>query len=85
MGALRRLLEEDAVRRALRTALPQDGSWLTGVLPNRLEVLTDLRNAAAHSASTAREQVSSAREEILGIGQDGLIPQLARAKARSLF
>ena len=80
LGALRYLLEDDTVRRALRAALPQQGVWLTGILPRQLEILADLRNAAAHSASTAREQVSAAREEILGIGRDGLIPQLARAK-----
>ena len=82
LGALRYLLEDETVRRAMRAALPQNGNWLTGVLPTRLELLADLRNAAAHSASTAPEQVTDAREEILGIGQDGLIPQIARARLR---
>ena len=80
LGALRYLLEDDAVRRALRAALSQHGTWLTGILPVRLEVLADLRNAAAHSATTEGEQVSDAREEILGSGKDGLIAQVARAK-----
>ena len=80
LGALRHLLEDDVVRRALRTAVPQHGNWLTGVLPMQLEILADLRNAAAHSSASAREQVSQAREEILGIGRDGLIPQIARTK-----
>ena len=80
LGALRHLLEDDTVGRAVRSVLPQHGGWLTGVLPTRLEVLADLRNAAAHSASTAREQVSEAREEILGIGWEGLIVQIIRAK-----
>jgi hypothetical protein len=84
LGALRHLLEDDTVRRALRAALPQHGTWLTGILPSRLEILADLRNAAAHSASTARDQISGAREEILGIGQDALIAQIARAKMRGL-
>ena len=82
LGALRHLLENDAVRRAMRGTLPQYANWLTGVLPTRLEILADLRNAAAHSASTAREQVSDAREEILGIGQEGLITHVSRAKMR---
>ena len=80
LGALRHLLEDDAVRRAIGGALPRQGTWLTGILPARLEVLADLRNAAAHSATAAREQVSDARDEILGIGRDGLIAQIARAK-----
>jgi hypothetical protein len=83
LGVLRYLLEDDAVRRALRAAVPQHGNWLTGILPTRLQILADLRNAAAHSASTAREQVSGAREEILGIGQEGLVVQIARAKMRA--
>jgi hypothetical protein len=84
LGALRNFLEhEDRVRGVLRSQLPQDGSWLVGELPHRLRVLEDLRNPAAHSASARRDQVASAREEILGIGQEGLIVRLARAKMRA--
>ena len=84
LGVLRVMLEhEDSVRAALRSGLPQDGNWLVGTVPNRLQVLEDLRNPAAHSGQTWREQVTGAREEILGIGQPGLIVELARAKLRS--
>jgi len=84
LGALRHLLEhEDRLGAILRGRLPQDGSWLVGELPDRLRVLEDLRNPAAHSASARREQVASAREQILGIGQEGLIVRLARAKMRA--
>jgi len=84
LGFLRNFLErEDRIRSLLRSILPQDGTWLVAELPHRLRVLEDLRNPAAHSAATRREQVSSAREEILGIGQEGLIVRIARARMRA--
>jgi hypothetical protein len=84
LGALRVLLEhEDVVIRALRSALAHDGSWLVGEVPCRLRALEDLRNPAAHSETAWRDQVSFAREEIVGIGQEGLIGRVARAKMRA--
>jgi hypothetical protein len=83
LGELAVLLGRDEdVRRPLRAALPQDGAWLTGELPYRLQELADLRNPAAHNASARREQVSGAREQILGIGAEGLIVRIARARMR---
>lgn len=84
LGALRSMLERhDAVRAVLRGGLCQDGDWLVGTVAQRLRVVEDLRNPAAHSGQTWRDQVAAAREEILGIGQSGLIVELARAKLRS--
>ena len=84
LGSLRVLLEhEDVAMRALKQALAQDGAWLVSELPYRLRVLEDLRNPAAHSEAAWRDQVSAAREEIVGVGQEGLIPRLARAKMRA--
>lgn len=84
LGSLRVLLEhEDVVIRVLRNTLAQDGGWLVSEVPYRLRALEDLRNPAAHSEAAWRDQVSAAREEILGIGQEGLIPRLARAKLRA--
>lgn len=84
LGQLRTLLERDStVRTALRGALPHDGDWLVGTLPNRLAVLEELRNPAAHSASVAREAVMDAREMVLGIGCEGLIVHLAGVRRRA--
>lgn len=84
LGTIRGMLEQEGVvRSALRGGLRQDGDWLVGTVPQRLRVIEDLRNPAAHSAQTWREQVAAAREAILGIGHPGLIVELARAKIRS--
>jgi hypothetical protein len=82
LGALRHLLLHDQAGSALRSQLGPDGTWLTGMLSARLEVLADLRNAAAHRATTARDQISDAREEILGIGREGLLRRILQVKAR---
>lgn len=84
LGQLRTLLEQDATARtALRGALGPTGDWLVGTLPSQLRVLEDLRNPAAHSAATGREQLMDAREAVLGIGCEGLIVQLAGARRRA--
>lgn len=44
----------------------------------RLAVIAHLRNPGAHGESVSRARVASLREETLGIGQPGLIVQLAR-------
>jgi hypothetical protein len=84
LGQLRTLLEhEPTVRTSLRSALSRDGDWLVGTLPSQLAVLEELRNPAAHSVATAREQVGEARETVLGIGCEGLIVKLAAVRRRA--
>lgn len=83
LGTIRNLLiHNDVIQKALRTALPRDANWLIGQLPTQLEALVDLRNPAAHSARTRRGSVSEWRERVLGIGQDGLIVMVGRARLR---
>ena len=62
----------------LATAFGTRKPWLTGELAPRLAAIADLRNPGAHGESVSRARVSSLREETLGIGQQGLIVQLAR-------
>ncbi len=84
LGALRHLLErEETVRGALRTGLPQDWTWIEGVLPHQLEPVLELRNPAAHSRSVRREEMGRWRQDLLGIGCEGLLVRIARAKLRS--
>lgn len=81
LGALATLLKrEPAFQNAVRQALGQDGNWAAGVLAAELDNLTGLRNAAAHSAAAGRSEVARHRAAILGIGCDGLIAKLARAR-----
>lgn len=84
LGALLVLLRRDeTVKRALPAALPHDARWLLGELPPQLETLADLRNPAAHSALLDRERAVQLREQVLGIGGEGLVVRLARARLRA--
>jgi hypothetical protein len=84
LGTIRNLLlHNDVVQRALRKSLPQDANWLIGQVPAQLEALVELRNPGAHSAGTGRRTVSEWRERLLGIGQDGLLVMLGRARLRA--
>lgn len=79
------LLEKEAiVQKALRQALnPTDAQWLLGELPHRIGPLAELRNPAAHRAVLSRDEVVGLRESILGIGQEGLLVRVARARMRA--
>jgi len=84
LGCLIQLLEKDQmVQYAVRAAFPHDHAWILGELPRCLEQLRELRNPCAHSDASRREEVARRREEVLGIGQEGLIARLARVKLRA--
>lgn len=81
LGALGRLLEENAqMKKWLQGTLPRDAAFLVGEMPLRLKAVADLRNPGAHRVAVAFVRASDLRDEVLGIGQDGLIARLARAK-----
>lgn len=84
LGAVLTLLRHDTlVKRALPTALPHDAKWLLGELPSQLEALADLRNPAAHSTLLDRDRAVQLREQVMGIGCEGLVVRLARARLRA--
>lgn len=84
LGALRTLIERSGeITAVLRTGLAgPDADWILGLLPRQLAVLAELRNTAAHSGSAARDAVLARREELIGIGHEGLIVRIARVKLR---
>lgn len=83
LGPMATLLERDPlVRQGIRDTFPSHREWILGSLPPQLTALAGLRNPAAHSQSVARKSVMQLREEILGIGYEGLIVQMARARQR---
>lgn len=81
---LKNLLHHSSlVRGQIGSALgPTDGGWLCNQLPDRLGSLIQLRNSAAHGGRSSREAVSAARDEVLGIGGEGLITRIATVKER---
>jgi len=84
LGTLRHLLkDEEKIRQPLRTALSHDWRWLEGELPAQLEPILDLRNPAAHERTVAREEMGRLRQMVLGIGCEGLLVRIVRAKLRS--
>ncbi len=83
LGTIRKLLDNDTTRQPLRTALPHDWRWLEGELPAQLEPVRDLRNPAAHDRAVARDEMGRLRQSVLGIGCEGLLVRIVRAKLRS--
>jgi len=84
LGVIRTiLLRDDIVKRTLPVALQHDARWLLSELPASLELLANLRNPGAHSEVLGRDAVTQARDGILGVGSEGLIVRIARAKLRA--
>jgi hypothetical protein len=84
LGTLRHLLkDEEKIRQPLRTALSHDWRWLEGELPAQLEPILGLRNPAAHERMVAREEMGRLRQMVLGIGCEGLLVRIVRAKLRA--
>lgn len=83
LGELVRLLvDDDVVRRGLQSVAPQHVSYLTDEysLPSRLKRVQAVRNPAAHSAPIDRETLLKLRAQLMGIGQTGVLLELARVK-----
>jgi hypothetical protein len=82
LGSVKVLLEkEDIVRKGLRQTLnASDASWLLGEVPHQLGPLSELRNPAVHKVVVSRDETVRLREGVLGIGHEGLLVRIARAK-----
>jgi hypothetical protein len=53
------------------------------VLPHELEPVLELRNPAAHSRTVRRDEIGRWRQNLLGIGCEGLLVRIVRAKLRA--
>lgn len=82
LGAIINALEHNEdVRRGIRATFSQsDAKFLLGEAVHHLTPIARLRNPAAHSARLSRAEAGKLRDQILGIGQDGLICRIARLK-----
>lgn len=85
LGTIINLLEHnDDVSRGINSAFPpSDARFILGTLPSHLTPVAELRNPAAHSIKLSRVQVSELREQIVGIGHEGLICLIARVRLRT--
>ena len=84
LGTLLVMLEKKpVVQKAVRMAFPHDHAWLLGELPHCLRRITGIRNPAAHSRATTREGVGEGRNEVLGIGCEGIVVRIARVRMRA--
>ncbi|HSL70049.1 MAG TPA: hypothetical protein VK864_07380, partial [Longimicrobiales bacterium] len=86
LGTIINLLQHNEdVKRGIRGAFVHtDVQWLLGELPHYLEPIARLRNPAAHSQRLSQNDAGKLREQTLGIGQEGLLVRIARAKLRQL-
>ncbi|MFC1575324.1 hypothetical protein ACFL5A_01590 [Gemmatimonadota bacterium] len=85
LGAMGHILEhEPLVQKGIKTVLHKDASWiLSDSFQRDLGALLKLRNPAAHWEITMGEMVGERRAELLGIGCEGFLVRLIRAKVRS--
>jgi len=84
LGAIVHLLEhQDLVQVAVRRSMPVDHKSILGLLPRELESIRDLRNPGAHSEATSASAMEASRRVILGIGCEGLLERLVRARLRA--
>jgi hypothetical protein len=83
IGAVVTLLEQsEPLQKAVRTAFAQDWKWVLGEMPHQLRPICEVRNPAAHSEHLPLEKASELRQQILGIGREGLLVQIARVRMR---
>jgi hypothetical protein len=84
LGELADLLRDppQSLRTWLTRTFPRDASFFLSELPLRLGAIRDLRNPAAHRERVSLARTAALRDEILGIGQDGLVAWLARLEPR---
>jgi hypothetical protein len=82
LGVLGRVLAEDKIFcHALRPRLI-DGEWLLTSGGRVLQAFSRHRNPAAHSEVVSRDAARKLRNQLLGIGGQGDLVQLARIRAR---
>jgi hypothetical protein len=84
LGVLRRLLlDEPLVKKAISSVTSAHATYFTDKykLPRQLEKVQVLRNPAAHSGAVSREELLKLRDELLGIGQMGMLVDLVVRKA----
>jgi hypothetical protein len=84
LGAIAHYLEKSgAVRKGIWSALKADAPWLLGdEFKADLGELLKLRNPAAHWEVTMGEMVGAHRASLVGIGCQGLLVEIIRAKLR---
>ncbi len=86
LGTLVVLLSKNTeIRKAVQAVFQQkaDAEFVMGELSAYLTDIADRRNPAAHSHKMSREDCLKLRERIIGIGVEGMISRITRAKMRS--
>lgn len=80
LGTLRHVLDtERELRNALSLKL-RDTTWFLHTFPNAVANLAEVRNRAAHAERIGRREAIAWRNELLGVGCEGVLPRLARVQ-----
>ena len=82
LGTLINLLaHNEDVRRGLKAAFStSDATFILGEAAHHLAPIAEKRNPAAHTSRLTATDAGKLRDQILGIGRDGLICRIARLK-----
>jgi hypothetical protein len=82
---LRQLAHVLATERDVASALGavlSDARWLTGQLPSILDAFAEVRNPAAHASRVDRALATTWRDQLLGVGCQGVFVELAQIRHR---
>jgi hypothetical protein len=82
LGQLAHALEEPkpALRSWLEKRFGSEARFLSGPLARKVSVFAGLRNKGAHSERVSVQKATLLREEVLGIGTEGLLVRLSRLR-----
>jgi hypothetical protein len=78
MGQLVRILTQDKARADYLVRMFRHGRWLVDQLAPVMDELARYRNDAAHSDRCRREDVLPLRNQIMGVGCEGILAQLSK-------
>jgi len=60
----------------------EHGAWFAGQLPAILDALAQERNPGSHATRIPRDTARKWREQIIGVGCEGVLPALARCRVK---
>jgi hypothetical protein len=82
IGQLARVLQGDPARQRWLVDRVEHGRWFAGMLPRTLEALAKLRNPGSHSIRVGQDAAVHWRNQLLGVGCQGGLVELAMVRAR---
>ncbi|MDH5198407.1 MAG: hypothetical protein OEY20_14290, partial [Gemmatimonadota bacterium] len=82
LGQLARAIGGERALNDYLTRSLENGGWFAGQLPAILDALADDRNPGSHAARIPRDTARQWREQIVGVGCEGVLAALAKCRVK---